>query len=222
MPTVDLTAKEQLAVAARGLAADGLVHGTAGNLSRRDGERIAVTPTGAQLASLEPSDVVVVDPAGEVIEGALAPTSELDLHLALYRRYDCGAVVHTHAPIATALSLVIDELPLVHYEQLMLGGPVRVAPYATFGTPELATAAAEAIEGRSAALLANHGTISHGATLDDALRATRLLEWVSEVYWRAAAIGTPRSLDAEQALAVVEAATTRAYGQTRAIDAEAE
>jgi L-fuculose-phosphate aldolase len=97
-----------------------------------------------------------------------------------------------------------------------------VAPYATFGTPELARAAADAITGCSAALLANHGTITHGATLDEALRATGLLEWVSEIYWRAAAIGKPRSLDAGQARAVVEAATTRAYGQTRAIDAEEE
>jgi L-fuculose-phosphate aldolase len=152
-----------------------------------------------------------------VVDGPLAPTSELDLHLALYSRYDCGAVVHTHAPVATALSLVIDELPVVHYEQLLLGGSVRVAPYATFGTPELAAVAVDAIEGRTATILANHGTLTHGATLDDAVRATRLLEWVSELYWRAAAIGTPRSLDADQAQAVIVEAAGRGYGHTQPV-----
>jgi L-fuculose-phosphate aldolase len=217
---MDTSTAERLSSAARALAADGLVEGTAGNLSVRDGERIAVTPTGAELAHLESGDVVVVDRSGRVVEGNLAPTSELDLHLTLYERYDSGAVVHTHAPTATALACVLDELPLVHYEQLLLGGAVRVAPYATFGTPELAAASAAALEGRSAALLANHGTIAHGATLEDAVRATRLLEWISLLYWRAASIGSPRTLDAGQAQAVVAAAIARDYGQTRQVQPE--
>jgi L-fuculose-phosphate aldolase len=219
---MDASTAERLSSAARALAAEGLVEGTAGNLSLRDGERIAVTPTGAELAHLERADVVFVDRSGRVVEGDLAPTSELHLHLTLYERYDCGAVVHTHAPTATALACVLDELPLVHYEQLLLGGPVRVAPYATFGTPELATATADALEGRSAALLANHGTIAHGATLDDAVRATRLLEWISRLYWRAASVGRPRTLDAGQAQAVVAAAVARNYGQTRQVQPEPE
>jgi L-fuculose-phosphate aldolase len=213
---------QRLASAARALAADGLVAGTAGNLSVRDGERIAVTPTGAELARLQSADVVVVDRSGRVVGGELAPTSELSLHLTLYERYDCGAVVHTHAPIATALACVLDELPLVHYEQLLLGGAVRVAPYATFGSPELATAAADALAGRTAALLANHGTIAHGATLQDAVRATRLLEWLSQLYWRAASMGPPRTLDAGQAEAVVAAAVAQDYGHTRQVRPEPE
>jgi L-fuculose-phosphate aldolase len=217
---MDPSDSERLAAAARALAAEGLVRGTSGNLSLRAGDLIAVTPTGAQLAELQASEVVVVDRDGCVLDGALAPTSELGLHLALYARYDCGAVVHTHAPVATALACVLDELPVVHYEQLLLGGAVRVAPYRTFGSPELAAVAADALDGRTAALLANHGTIAHGATLDDALRATRLLEWVSEVYWRSAAIGTPRTLDDTQIQAVVDAAISRQYGQTRPADPE--
>src|SRR5204862_105062 len=82
----------------------------------------------------------VVDLAGGLAWGELEPTTEIDLHLGVYRRFDAGAVVHTHAPMATALSCVLDELPCVHYQMLLLGGTVRVAPYETFGTPERAAA----------------------------------------------------------------------------------
>jgi L-fuculose-phosphate aldolase len=207
--------REQVAAAARRLAADGLVHGTSGNLSARSGEHVAVTPTGAVLAELEAEQVTVVDLDGRVVDGRLAPTSEADLHLGVYRRYDAGAVVHTHAPVATALSTVLDELPCVHYEMLMLGGTVRVAPYRTFGTPELAAAVLDALDGRTAALLANHGTVTFGADMAGAVRATELLEWACTVYWRAAQIGTPNVLDEAQRQAVVEVAMARNYGTTR-------
>src|SRR3954453_13853779 len=149
-------ARGQVAAASRRLATDGLVLGTAGKVSARAGEHVAITPTGAELAPLTADDVTVVALNGAVVAGTLAPTSEVDLHLDVYRRYDAGAVVHTHAPMATALSCVLDELPCVHYQMLLLGGAVPVAPYATFGTPELAEAVLEALEGRSAALMANH------------------------------------------------------------------
>jgi L-fuculose-phosphate aldolase len=204
--------REQVAIACRHLAATGLVHHTAGNVSVRAGEQVAITPTGAELATLAPAEVTLIDLAGRVIDGDLAPTSELDLHLAIYERYDAGAVVHTHAPVSTALSCVLDELPCVHYEMLMLGGPVRVAPYETFATPALAAAAVAALDGRTAALLANHGTIAFGADLDAAVRATELLEWAATVYWRAAQIGTPRALDEHASQAVIDVALARRYG----------
>jgi L-fuculose-phosphate aldolase len=207
--------REQVAAACRHLATAGLVHHTAGNVSVRAGERIAITPTGAELAALAPADVTLIDRAGGVVDGDLAPTSELDLHLAVYERYDAGAVVHTHAPVSTALSCVLDELPCVHYEMLMLGGPVRVAPYETFATPALAAAAVAALDGRTAALLANHGTIAFGADLDAAIRATELLEWAATVYWRAAQIGMPRTLDEHARQAVVDVAIARNYGTTQ-------
>jgi L-fuculose-phosphate aldolase len=154
--------RERVAAAARRLAEEGLVLGTAGNISQRAGDRIAVTPSGAALANLDPGDMVIVDLDGNRLEGHGAPTSELDLHLGVYRRYGAGAVVHMHAPFATALACVIDELPAVHYQLLALGGPIRVAPYATFGSPELAQLTLDALQGRSAALMANHGAIVHG------------------------------------------------------------
>jgi L-fuculose-phosphate aldolase len=210
--------RQHVAAAARRLAAEGLVLGTAGNVSARSGGEIAVTPTGAVLAELEPEQVSVVNLEGEQVDGELAPTSELGLHLGVYRRYDAGAVVHTHAPMATALSCVIDELPCVHYQMLALGGAVPVAPYATFGTPELARSVLDALDGRSAALMANHGAIVHAQDLDAAVELSLLLEWACTVYWRAAQIGDPRALDDEQLRAVVDAVVSRGYGTTRRVD----
>jgi L-fuculose-phosphate aldolase len=207
--------RERVAAAARRLAAEGLVIGTAGNVSARAGELVAVTPTGAVLASVAADDVAIVDFDGAQVAGGLAPTSELGLHLGVYRRYDVGAVVHTHAPMATALACVLDELPVVHYSMLALGGAIRVAPYATFGSAELAQLTLDALEGRCAALMANHGTIAHGVDLDAAIETALLLEWVCTIYWRAAAIGTPRVLDSEQLEAVIDAVTTRGYESLR-------
>jgi L-fuculose-phosphate aldolase len=207
--------REQVAAAARRLAAAGLVAGTNGNVSARAGDRVAVTPTGAALGELEGADVPVVDLAGEVVAGRLAPTSELYLHLGVYERYDAGAVVHTHAPFATALSCVVDEVPCVHYEMLLLGGEVRVAPYATFGSAELAEAVLEALDGRTAALMANHGAVTYGADVESAVRATELLEWACALYSRARALGEPRALSEDERAAVVDVATRTRYGTTR-------
>jgi L-fuculose-phosphate aldolase len=178
---------------------------------------VTVTPSGADLASLEPEHVTVVDLDGRVVDGGLEPTSELELHLGVYRRYEAGAVVHTHAPMATALSCVLDELPCIHYQMLLLGGSVRVAPYATFGTRELAESVLSSLEGKTAALMSNHGAITCGADLDAAVELSLLLEWACTVYWRATAVGDPRILDERQQQAVIEAAVSRGYGKAKPI-----
>jgi L-fuculose-phosphate aldolase len=206
--------RERVALAARQLAAEGLVIGTSGNVSARAGDLVAVSPTGADLSALEPEHVAVVDLEGHQQDGELEPTSEIDLHLGLYRRFDAGGVVHTHARFATALACVLDELPIVHYGLLALGGPVRVAPYATFGTPQLAEVTLTALEGRTAVLMASHGTIAYGTDVEGAVANSRLLEWGCELYWRAAALGTPRALDEQQRTAVIEAVLARSYGST--------
>jgi L-fuculose-phosphate aldolase len=208
--------RSEVADACRQLAEEGLVIGTAGNVSARAGDnQVAISPTGAVLGELTPEQVTVVDMNGTVVGGDLKPTSELDLHLGVYERYDAGAVVHTHAPMATALSCVIDELPCVHYQMLVLGGAVPVAPYETFGTPELARVVLEALEGRNAALMANHGAITHAPDMAAAIEHALLLEWACTVYWRAAAIGSPNVLDDAQRQAVVAAAIERGYGSTK-------
>src|SRR5690242_16548287 len=207
--------RERVAAAARRLAADGRVTGTAGNVSLRAAGLVAVTPTGARLDAIAPEEVAVIDLDGEQVASDLVPTSELELHLGVYRRYDAGAVVHTHAPFATAVACVLDELPVVHYQMLALGGAVRVAPYATFGTPELAELTLKALDGRSAALMANHGAIVYGPDLDTAMEQALLLEWACELHWRASALGTPRTLGQSDQLAFVETVSRRGYGITR-------
>ena len=206
--------REHVAATCRTLAASGLVLGTAGNVSERDGDLVAITPTGAVLADITAADVVVVDRSGQLVDGALAPTSELDLHLGAYDRYAAGGVVHAHSPVSTALGCVLHELPLIHYQLLALGGPVRVAPYATFGTAELAELTLQALDGRAAALMSNHGMIAIGGDLAGALENARLLEWGCELYWRAASIGTPRLLSQNDADAFFEAVSSRGYGTT--------
>ena len=210
--------REQVAAASRRLAAERLVLGTAGNVSARgDGDLVAITPTGAVLEDLEAEQVSVVDMDGNLVDGELEPTSELDLHLGVYRRYGAGAVVHTHAPWATAIACARDELPCVHYQMLLLGGSVRVAPYRTFGTPELAEAVLDALDGRTAALMANHGALNYAQDLAAAVDAALLLEWACEVYWRASALGEPRTLGEDERQAVIEAAASRGYGSTRRV-----
>jgi L-fuculose-phosphate aldolase len=212
-------ARSAVANASRRLASEGLLIGTSGNVSVRVDRHVAVTATGADLSRVTPAEVTVVDLAGRVVAGELEPTSEIDLHLGVYARHDARAVVHTHAPAATALSCVLAELPCIHYQQLMLGGPVRVAPYATFGTPELAASVVEALTGRSAALMANHGSVTTGAGLDKAVENALLLEWLCTVYQSASALGAPRVLDDEQQAAVITAAIDRKYGTTRKLSA---
>jgi L-fuculose-phosphate aldolase len=208
-------ARAAVAGASRRLAAEGLLIGTSGNVSVVVDELVAVTATGADLSRITPVEVSVVDRSGRVVAGDLAPTSELDLHLGVYARHDARAVVHTHAPAATALSCVLEVLPCIHYQQLLLGGDVRVAPYATFGTAELAASVVDALAGRSAALMANHGSVTTGASIDKAVENALLLEWLCTVFRAASCVGQPRVLDEEQQAAVVHAAIERKYGTTR-------
>ena len=116
------------------------------------------------------------------------------MHLAVYAATQAGAVVHTHSPEVIALSAVSDELPAIHYAITGLGGPVRVAAYTRFGSDGLARAAVDALDGRRAAILQNHGAICYGATLAEAYDRALLLEWLAHVHRLACARGTPRIL----------------------------
>ncbi|WP_335973255.1 class II aldolase/adducin family protein [Streptomyces sp. CA2R106] len=201
--------------AARRTVADGLVVGTSGNVSALVGDDLVlVTPTGVPYHRLGPGDLVGVDLAsGRQVRGELRPTSELPLHLAVYRGTPARAVVHTHAPHATAVSTLVAELPAVHYMAAELGGPVRVADYALYGTPELADAVLHALRGdRTACLMRNHGMISLGDTLDRAYDRGAQLEWMCRVWLTATSTGsTPTTLTPAE----LEAAAIkfRGYGQ---------
>jgi L-fuculose-phosphate aldolase len=196
--------RERVAAAGRRLAHSDLVVGSAGNASLRAGDLIAITSAGSVLADLTPDDIVVVDSSGGQVVGSTAPSSELGLHLGIYERFEARGIAHTHAPISTALACVIDELPVVHYHMVLLGGSVRVAPYARYGTAELASATLAALEERSAALMANHGAVTFADDVESAVDKALLLEWACSVYWHAAAIGQPRVLDVSQVAAVGE------------------
>ena len=189
--------------------------GTAGNLSVRVDEHVVATPTGCSFDSVSPDAMSVVELDGEVVEGE--PTSELGLHLGVYRAMEwTRAVVHTHSPMATAVGCVVDELPPIHYAMLALGGSVRVAPYATFGTEELHDLVLRALQGRTAALMKNHGTLNCGASLDAAIEGALLLEWACSLYWHAAQIGEPSVLTEEQLADVARQVQELNYGVTRA------
>jgi L-fuculose-phosphate aldolase len=203
--------RAEIAAVCTGLAAAGLVVGTAGNVSARAGELIAVTPSGLDYAALTAELVGVHRLDGTPVEAPLQPSSELPLHLAVYAAADVGAIVHTHAPAATAVSALVDEVPAIHYQVASFGGPVAVAPYATYGTDELAANVVTALAGRSACLMANHGAVTTGPDLRTAVTRARALEWVCDVYLRAAAAGRPRLLPPEEIETVVRKLS--GYGQ---------
>jgi len=202
-----------LVAAGRRLAAGGLVVGTAGNLSVRAGEHVVVTGSGTDLGELSPDQLVVVDRDGTVVDGALKPTSELRLHLAIYERTDAAAVAHAHSMSSIAVGCTHDELPPVHYTTLQLGGVVRVARYATFGSDQLVESVLAAMKDRTAALMRNHGSIAFGASVEAACERLELVEWLCEVYRRAAALGPPRLLTDEELTAAAEQFRRLNYGR---------
>ncbi len=213
--------REAVAGASRHLAEKGLVIGTAGNISARHGDLIAVTPTGADLGTVTAEMVTVIDLEGEVVDGQLAPTSEVPLHTGIYAATNALAITHAHAMASTALSCCHDELPPLHYSCLGLGGAPRTAPYATFGSEKLAQNVIEALKGRNAALMQNHGSIAYGSTMTEAVERLELLEWLSELYWRASSLGTPRVLTDKDFEDIIVAAMSGGYGALRKIDKKA-
>jgi L-fuculose-phosphate aldolase len=204
---------EELVATARRTVSDGLVVGTSGNVSVRVGDTVLVTPTGVPYDRLTPEDVTGVDLSGRRVLGKLRPTSELPMHLAVYGATGARAIVHTHAVHATAVSTLVQEVPAIHYITADLGGPVRVAPYATYGTEELAQNMLRALTDRTACLLQNHGTLAYGATLTQAYDRTAQLEWMCRVWLTASSIPglSPSLLSAEQLTEVRE--RLRGYGQ---------
>ncbi len=188
--------EQAVLAAAKELLGRGLVEGTAGNLSarRRDGA-IVITPASVDYAAMQLDDLVVIDPYGATVaarEGR-SPSSEADLHLACYRAFgDVGAVIHSHPIWATMFAVARQPIPAVLDEFcLYVGGPVRCAAYGPSGTGELADNAVKALDGRGAALLANHGMVAVGPRPDRALHITALVERSAQIVWGAKALGGP-------------------------------
>jgi L-fuculose-phosphate aldolase len=202
-----------LAATARESARLGLNPGASGNLSVRLAGGFLITPSGLPNESLEPAQMVVMDMQGQPA-GALKPSSEWRIHRDLYdARPEVQAVVHAHSPHAVSLACLRQGLPAFHYMVAAAGGKdIRCADYATFGTQALSDAVLAALQGRSACLMANHGLIAVGGSLDAALALAVEVEALCAQYWRAKLLGEPVLLDDAEMERVLE--RFRDYGQT--------
>lgn len=207
--------REDLIATARRMSELGLTPGMSGNVSVRAPGGMLITPSGMPYDRLVADDAVTLDLDGAPRPGQRAPSSEWRLHRdILAARPDVGAIVHTHSLFCTSLSMLRRPIPAVHYSIVLAGtDDVPCAEYATFGSPELAVAAVHALAGGRACLLANHGMVALGATLDDALRLAAEIETLAAQYWHAAQIGTPHVLDPDELLRV--RARFAEYGQRK-------
>lgn len=209
-----LAERSPLIAAARQSVTLGLTHGTSGNLSCRISGGMLITPTGMSYDTLETSDIVALELDGTPFPGERrAPSSEWPMHAALYRaRSDIAAIVHGHSPAATAVACLGRELPAFHYMIATAGGDdVRCASYAMFGTEALAEAAVAAMRDRWACLLAHHGLLAAGPSLERALAVATEVEFLADIYLRLLPLGEPALLDAKQMRAVIE--RFRSYGE---------
>ena len=208
------TARQALVHYGQQLLTSGLTTGTGGNLSLLEPRRawVAITPSGIAYDRMLPEDIVILDMAGEVSEGPRKPSSEAGLHIALYRkRTDVRAVVHTQSVYATTLACLHWEIPAVHYLVGFSGLKVPLAPYATFGSRELADNLAETIADFNAVLMANHGLVAVGPTLPRAFAVAEEIELVARIYYQTRAIGSPCILPADEMDRVLK--KFKRYGQ---------
>lgn len=213
MTQIDL--REGIVETVRALTAHNLNRGTAGNVSARWGEGFLVTPTGLADDGMQPGDVVPMTMDGSW-QGPRKPSSEWRFHRDLYAaRPEAGAIVHAHAPFATALACLRADIPPFHYMIARFGGTtVRCARYATFGTQALSDATVAALQERSACLLANHGMVVLGRDLEHALAMAIEFETLCEQYWRTLQLGEPVLLSEEEMAEVIE--RFKWYGKPRA------
>ncbi|OBF86024.1 fuculose phosphate aldolase [Mycobacterium sp. 852002-51163_SCH5372311] len=182
--------------AAKDMLRRGLVEGTAGNISarRKDGS-LVITPSSVDYADMELDDLVVVDPEGAVLQAkdGRMPSTEMKLHLACYQAFDdIGSVIHSHPVWATMFAIAHEPIPACIDEfAVYCGGDVRCTEYAASGTPEVGVNAVKALDGRGAALIANHGLVAVGPRPDKVLHITALVERTAQIVWGARALGGP-------------------------------
>ena len=206
MTMLDETAAAAVVSIAKAMDEAGLAPNKSGNVSCRDGDGFLITPSGVPYRDMVPADVARLDATGDVRAASRRPSSEWRMHTAIYRRRtDVQAIVHTHSPNATALACAHRGLPAFHYMIALAGGDVRCAPYATFGSDELAAHAVTGLEGRRATLLANHGVVAVGASLSAALAVAVEIENMSRQFLALLAAGLePRILDEAEMARVIE------------------
>ncbi|MDD4551686.1 L-fuculose-phosphate aldolase [Aminobacterium sp. MB27-C1] len=178
-----------------------LTTGTGGNMSfyNRETGEVAITPTGVDYFEMKAEDVLIMDIDENIIEGTRKPSSETAMHMTLYKkRKDINAIVHTHSVFATTIACLRWELPAVHYLVGFSGNKVPLAPYATYGTSELARNVAESIGHYNAVLMENHGLLAVGSSIPQAFGTAEEIELVAEIYYRTKCIGNPVILSDEE------------------------
>jgi L-fuculose-phosphate aldolase len=184
--------KQDLLDTAKQLLRSGLVEGTSGNLSARlsDGN-VVMTPSSLDYEAMTVDDLVVLDLDGDVVEGERPPTSEKSLHLACLRAHaDVGAVIHSHALHCSMFAITQQPIPCVIEEfEVYVGGDVPVADYRLTGSDELAEEVARHVEDRGAVLMANHGLLTVGRDVYDAMKVAQLVERTAQIVWGARALG---------------------------------
>jgi len=206
------TLQDKLIATACAMQPAGLNRGTAGNVSVRHAEGFFITPTGMPYGQLQAEDIPLMALDGSH-QGRRKPSSEWRFHRDLYAsRPEVGAILHAHSPFAVSLACLRCDIPPFHYMIARFGGStIRCAEYAIFGSEALSTAAMEAMQDRSACLLANHGMLVAARDLEQALALAIELEELCEQYWRTCQLGQPVLLSAEEMQAVE--AKFRGYGQ---------
>lgn len=208
--------KEQIIAAGKKLVNSGLVLATWGNISCRvpRSSYFLITPSGMPYDQLKPEDLVLVGRNGQVVEGMRKPSTEVLMHLAIYTaRADVQAVVHTHSPFASSFAVAREPIPVILEEMAQLiGGPVKVANYGLPGTEELAKFTVEALEQRNAVLLANHGVVAAGTSVNEALTIAFLVEKCAQVMLGAKALGVPYTMGSRETQRLRES-FLKHYGQ---------
>lgn len=208
--------REDIVQYGKRMQSERLTAGTSGNISILDPETgyMAISPSGIPYDKTRPEDIVIMDIAGHIIEGTRKPSSEQGLHRMIYeRRPDAGAIVHAHSMYCTTLACLGIPLKSVHYAIAEAGtDTIPIAPYRTFGTMELAQAAADAIGPVSRGLLLkNHGMLALGLSIEKAFSLACTMEWCAQIQYRCMTAGTPHILTHEQMDAAIE--RYRGYGQ---------
>lgn len=184
-----------------------LTTGSGGNISiyNREAGLIAISPGSMDYFKINAEDIMVVSPEGNVVEGQNKPSSEMQFHLALYQtRHDVNAVIHSHSVFATAMACLRKPIPPLHYLVGLIGDCVPVVDYATFGTNLLAENIAKGIGSYNAALLANHGVVAVGSTIDLCFIIAEHVELLAQMYLLASAAGSPVLLPAEEMIVLQE------------------
>jgi len=208
---------DELVRCARLMSDTGLVVGTAGNISIRLDDQIAITPTSVPYELIQRDDLCVIDLGGRQLDGRVRASSEAPLHSQIYRATDASAVVHTHSPFATTLACAVDVLPAIHYSIHRFGGDtIPVAEYERFGSDALAERVAPLLKDRRGVLLRNHGAATYASSLAEAYDLTVLLEWLAQIYWQAKQLGEPRLLTQAQVQEVADEAQRRRYANAAA------